>query len=124
MDEKEFKNRIAELAVIEDVKVASVNIRSKKQEEEMSDLFPPGENPTLGFELKAIRAQEKLCELGCGDMVANQRIEYKKHIYPIDHWRTRCVNCECTLSPDGKGFIEGVANVNNAYMRYFKNKRD
>lgn len=123
MDDKEFKNRIAELAIIEDIKVAKVNIRSKKQEDEISDLFPPGENPTLGFELKEIREQAKLCELGCGDIVIGQRIEHKRYDYPITHWRTRCVNCDCTLSPDKAGFLQGITNINNTFARYLKNKK-
>ena len=123
MNDKEFKTRIAELADIEDIKVPVVNIRSKKQEEELADLFPPGENPTLGFELKRLKPQARLCELGCGDIVENQHIEYKKYEYPVTHWRTRCTTCECTLSPDGKGFIEGTVQVNNAFARYFKERK-
>lgn len=121
MDRDEFKNKVAELADIEDIKVPKPNIRSKKQEE-YGDVFPPGENPTLGFELKGIREQTKLCELGCGEMVVGQRVEYKRYDYPVTHWRTKCVNCDCTLSPDKTGFIQGATQVNNTFYRYFKDK--
>ncbi len=121
MKDSEFRSRIQEFAEIEDHKVAQVNIRSKKQEEE-GNIFPPGENPTLGFAIKRMKPNSRLCELGCGEVVNNQVIEIKKHHSPVTHWRTKCVNCNCVLSPDGTGLIDATngSSLQNAFIRHYK----
>lgn len=126
MKEEEFRARVAELAEIEDIKVPEVSYRSKKEEDELGDLFPPGENPTLGFELKKLKPNAKLCELGCGEIVDNQIIQHKMYTFPVTHWRTKCMTCNCTLSPDKKGFLEDTkTSVQNAFVQYFKtNSKD
>lgn len=62
-------------------------------------------NPTLGYKLVKFKDVFRACELGCGDIVSNQRIEYKVQ-HPEDGcWRIRCVNCSRTVNPEG-GFLE------------------
>ena len=77
------------------------------------------DNPTLGFDLVKVKDQHRLCELGCGEIVTNQIIEKRHVITPKKHWRTRCKNCDCYVSPDGKGFIKGSHSVQHAFARYF-----
>lgn len=77
-------------------------------------------NPTLGFKLVKLKEKHRLCELDCGDLVANQVVERRLAFTPEKHWRTRCQNCAKFVSPDGVGFIEGGHAVAAAYTRYFK----
>lgn len=77
------------------------------------------DNPTLGFELVKIKDTHRLCELGCGEIVTNQVIEKRHAMTPKSHWRTRCKNCDCYVSPDGKGFIKGSHAVQHAFARHF-----
>jgi hypothetical protein len=79
-------------------------------------------NPTLGFKLIKLKPVERLCELnhvGCNDIVADQRIEKRLYRHPINHWRTRCANCDRYVDPEGTGFVKGGANTQNVYIRYF-----
>lgn len=119
MKDDEIKARVAELAEIEDHKVAQVNIRSRKQELEGPPTFPPGENPTLGFRIKRIRNQSRLCEIGCGDIVDYQVVEYRFGTSPAPHWKTRCANCQKYLHPNGHEFMSGGHNIANAYVSHF-----
>lgn len=77
------------------------------------------ENPTLGFKFIKLKDKHQSCELGCGDIVTNQVIERRLALTPEKHWRTRCQNCGCYLSPDGQGFLEGGHQIQAAYVKYF-----
>lgn len=123
MKNDEFLARIAELAEIEYQKVPEVVIRSKKQEEEFPPPFPPGENPTLGFRITRIRNQNRLCELGCGQIVESQVIERKFNLTPEPHWKTRCATCQNYVHPSGQGFIRGGHQVQNEYVKAFRNSK-
>ncbi len=122
MKNDEFRARVAELAVIKDIKVARVTVRSKKQEQE-GEVFPPGENPTLGFEIKRIKPVKRSCELACGKQVANQVIEKRLNHSPVKHWKVKCVNCGAHQHPSGQGLIGvDVPHLHNEYVKYFKSE--
>lgn len=76
-------------------------------------------NPTLGFKFIKLKDKHQACELGCGDIVTNQVIERRLAFTPQKHWRTRCQNCGCYVSPDGLGFIDGSHQVAAAFIRHF-----
>ena len=78
------------------------------------------ENPTLCFKIVKLKPVQRLCELGCGDVVANQQVEKRLCITPVNHWRTQCITCGCFVSPDGQGFIKGAHSIQAAYMLHFK----
>ena len=77
-------------------------------------------NPTLGFKIVKIKPVQRLCELGCGDVIANQQVEKRLCITPVNHWRTQCITCGKFISPDGQGFIKGAHSIQAAYMLHFK----
>jgi hypothetical protein len=127
MDKKEFKDRIAELAEIQDLKpakVASIRLDETDQNDVRTN---DGEwlhinqevNPTLGFKFIKLKDQSRDCQLGCGDVVINQVVEQRLAFTPQKHWRTKCVTCGCFVSPDGQGFIEGGHQIQAAYMKHF-----
>ena len=76
------------------------------------------ENPSLGVEIVKLKDRHALCELGCGDIVTNQVIETRICYQPIEHWRTRCNNCGCYPTPDGKGFVQGSNGIQAAYRAW------
>lgn len=126
MDKKEFREFIESVAEVKDVKPAtSSSIRldedsggTVRYQDQWVEIGKD-ENPTLGFKFVKLKPNFKSCELGCGDIVENQVIERKLHIFPVKHWRTRCKTCNHTVSPDGKGFIEHNTAVHNAFIKWF-----
>lgn len=126
MDKQKFKDFLQEVAVIKELKPSTTGVRldenSGGEVRYGNEWIEVGrhENPTLGFKFVKTKDKMKACELGCGDVVANQVIESKICVTPKPHWRTRCVNCDCFVSPDGKGFIKGGIQIQNAYTRYFR----
>lgn len=131
MDKNEYKKRLEELAVIKERKPAKSAQHNRFAKEIITEIDEEtGEeyeieveikdNPTLGFDLVKIKDRIALCELGCGEVVSNQIVEKRYCEFPVKHWRTKCKNCDCFVSPDGRGFIKGGAQIQNAYNRFFK----
>lgn len=86
-----------------------------------SRMIVDGVNITVPKKIKAVKHEPKLCELGCGQMVIDQKIEKSFHTWPESHWRTKCTNCQHYLHPNGKELVKGV----NAFRSHFfkKNKQ-
>jgi len=133
MDPKELRQKLEQVAELKDRKpLRSANHRPAIEyitevDEDGEEYQIPVEikdNPTLGYELVKVKEQHRLCELGCGEVVTNQIIELRFVRTPQPHWRTRCRNCDCYVSPDGKGFIKGSHTVQNAYGRYFNSNKN
>jgi hypothetical protein len=76
-----------------------------------------GVNITIPKTIKAIKHQPKLCELNCGQMVINQKIERSWHSWPEPHWRTKCTNCQHYLHPNGKELVKGINNFKSYYSK-------
>lgn len=129
MDKQEFKRQLEQVAEIKVPKPkTSPGIRldeTHQNDVRVGDewiLVNKEQNDTLPFEF--IKAKDRIasCELGCGDIVTNQVIEKRYCQSPVGHWRTRCGNCQCFVSPDGLGFIEGGHAVQAAYIKFFREK--
>lgn len=126
MDKNEFKKRLEEVAEIEILKPKKdPNIRLDDSAE---DVVRVGDewveltskvNPTLGFKFIKLKDNNQACELGCGKIVANQLIERRLCFSPKKHWRTRCSNCSCFVSPDGQSLVDGAHEIQRAYNRHF-----
>ena len=127
MDKKKFVDFIESVAEVKHLKPAT-SPTMRLDETHQNDVKVGDEwihinkdsNPTLGLKFVKLKPQHRLCELGCGDIVSNQVVEKRLATHPKPHWRTRCTNCECFVSPDGEGFIKGGHQIQAAYMRYFK----
>jgi len=126
MNKHELKQRIAAVAEIKELKpVTAAHIRL--DETHTNDVkvgnhwttITKDINPTLGFKLLKLKDQFRSCELACGEVIANQVIEKRLVFTPEKHWRTRCATCGKFVSPDGRGFVQGGANIQNAYIKYF-----
>lgn len=79
----------------------------------------PTSNETLGWEIVKLKEVPKQCELGCGDIVCNQVVERRFAQTPKPHWKTRCRNCGCFVTPDGQGFVNSGIVIQNLYVRHF-----
>lgn len=130
MDKNEYRRRLEEVAVIKEKKPVKTAEQPRWAKEIVIEIDEETgeeieverevtENPTLGIEIVKIKDSVKLCELGCGDVVTNQLIEKKLHLFPKKHWRETCKNCNLTPHPAGIGFIKGGAQVQNEYRRYY-----
>lgn len=120
---KEFVQSVAEIKELTPKKDPSIRLDDNAEElvrvgDEWFEITAKS-NPTLGFKFIKLKEQHRACELGCGDIVANQKIEKRLAFTPEKHWRTRCANCGCYVSPDGEGFIEGGHQIAAAYLRHF-----
>lgn len=117
MDKDKFKELISSVALIKDLgteiddlgrlkkpKIQDFEFDEEGEPIEQEELFSEG-NPTLGFRLVKIHPVPKLCELGCGKIVEDQKISHKVHSVPKKHWRTSCNKCMKVVGPDGKMYI-------------------
>ena len=126
MDKKQFKQFVESVAEIKDLtpkKDPGIRLDNDAEDtcrvgDEWIEITAKS-NPTLGFKFIKLKDVHRECQLGCGDMVSNQVVERRYALTPQRHWRTRCQNCGCYVSPDGKGFIEGGHQIAAAYIRYF-----
>ena len=129
MKPEQLKELIKTVAEIKELKPAKSPKHNRLATETIIEIDEDGEeyevvkeiteNPTLGFQLVKLKEVARECQLGCGDMVVNQVVEKRFCSTPEKHWRTRCQNCGCYVSPDGEGFIEGSHVLYNAYVRHF-----
>lgn len=131
MDKNELKQRIQEVAIIKEKKPTKSPTHNRLAKEVVIEVDDDGEeyevereiteNPTLGFELVALKDQHRVCELGCGNIVSNQKIEKRLTHYPEPHWRTRCVNCTRYISPLDGTMVE-KNKIQSVYWTYFYRK--
>lgn len=131
MDKHELKQRIQEVAIIKELKPTKSPQHNRLAKEIVTELDEDGneieverevtENPTLGFELVALKEQHRLCELGCGNVVSNQVIETRLLQMPEKHWRTKCVNCGLHRSPIDGTMIDRT-QIQNVFWKYFYHK--
>ena len=129
MDPKEFRQRLETIAELKDCKPARNS--GERINLEVTEVTLNGElveidqefNPTLGFELVKLKDSVKICELGCGKVVVNQKIEQRYYVNPEPHWKTKCTNCGCFLSPDGKEFIKNSNLAQNIFRAHFTNAK-
>lgn len=126
MDKKQFQEFLESVAEIKQLK-PSTSATIRLDENSGGEVRYDNEwveigkdhNPTLGFKFLKLKPKPNVCELGCGKIVDNQKIEKRLYAYPEKHWRTQCKSCHRTVSPDGKQFIKDSASVQNAFYRWF-----
>lgn len=123
MKEHEIRQRLAELAELEPLRVfEGDSLRGARSTVFLDQpLYDGGANPLVGQQVVKIHAEPRPCRMGCGQTLKNQVIEYRQGQNPYIHWKVRCANCHNYLNPNGGDFIQGV-EVSNAYARYFKNR--
>jgi hypothetical protein len=107
MDNKILKQFIATVAEIKELKPVTDGSRPP---DDGTHVIYQGEwieidrktNPTLGFKFIKLKPVQRLCQLGCGDIVPDQIIERRHVQYPHPHWKTRCATCHKYLMPTGE----------------------
>jgi hypothetical protein len=80
-------------------------------------------NETLPWILKELKPIEKLCEIGCGKIIADQIVDKKFYHSPVPHWRTSCRKCQKAVGPKGE-LITGSVHIQNAYFKHFNYGKD
>jgi len=131
MDKEKFKQLVKSVAEIKEEKPTRTASSGRLLKEWVTETDPatgeeyqvereiPLVNSTLGFTLVKLKPVPRLCELGCGDIVCDQVVERRFGETPKPHWKTRCKNCGCYLTPDGEGFVEGGHAIQSLYHRHF-----
>jgi len=107
MDNKLLKEFIASVADIKELKPVTDGSRPP---EDGTQVVYQGQwieidrknNPSLGFKFIRLKPVQRLCQLGCGDIVPDQVIERRHVQYPHPHWKTRCATCHKYLMPTGE----------------------
>jgi hypothetical protein len=128
MDKKEFETRLAQLVDFEYV-VPKVLRDEKLDGDAHQQVFYEGtsieidrdHNPTLGIRITKLKPKYAACELGCGDVVANQVIQKMYNRTLVDHWRTKCATCGKYVHPSGEGFIKSDGtSVSTDFSNHFR----
>lgn len=127
MDKKQIKDFVESVAEIKLLKPVTDRNRSP---DEASHVIYNGEwitvdrhaNPTLGFKFIKLKDVERACELGCGQIVKNQKIERRLVFTPVTHWRTRCTKCQAFVHPNGVDLIKGAHAVQATFLKHFTDK--
>jgi hypothetical protein len=129
ISKEKLRELIEQVALIKDLKPktsSEVRLDNTDQNEVIYDgeeiLINKEVNPTLGFELVKIKPVERVCELGCGRIVPDQKIQKRMYMNPIKHWRTRCDSCGLWQKPTKDGFVESRV-CQNEYTVYFNRFR-
>jgi len=130
IDKQKLRELIEQVAEIEDVSPRSTtDVRYPEVDD--NEIIIDGEevvlnkqfNPTLGFELLKLKPVERLCELGCGKIIPDQKIERRFYTTPARHWRTKCVACGLWELPDKTGFVDS-RSCQNAHVVFFHQIRN
>lgn len=129
MDPIKFKTQLKLLAEVRDVKPFryatehisddTVKVVIEGESIELSQEF----NPTLGVELVKVKEINRICEMGCGKIVANQKIEKRFTDTPLPHWKTRCTNCGAYINPEGTGLITDSQLAHAAFRNFYMRKK-
>lgn len=116
MDKEEFKRRVAEVAVIKDVKPHKSPEHNRFARETVIEVDEDGEeylvereiteNPTLGFVIVELKPVDRPCVWSCGRIVTDQKIESRLAFTPHPHYRARCTNCSMYISPKDGTFVD------------------
>ena len=124
---KEFIQQHAEIKVVKPASDPNIRIDADAEDLVIYDgeliKLTSKENPTLGFKFIKLKDKFGVCEMGCGEVVANQVIEQRMVFTPKKHWRTRCATCNKYKSPDGKSIINNSATIQREYVRYFNERK-
>jgi hypothetical protein len=86
---------------------------------EDSRVIVDGVNITLPRKLKGIKHEPRMCELGCGKIAVDQRIDIRFQNYPEKHWIQKCNFCQYYKMPDGNF----ARNSQQLYSELLKKKR-
>ena len=133
MDPLEFKQRLEEIAIIQEIKPVGINNCKKRFElvieidqdgnETEVEVPIPIENQTLGIEIIKLKPITKLCEMGCGKVIPNQKLEKRMSVYPVPHWKTKCCNCGKYLAPNGIDLLEDSHRAQAAFLWHLRDKK-
>ena len=133
MDKEEFKRRVAEVAVIKELKPAKTAEHNRFATEIVIEVDEDGEeyevereitdNPTLGFVIVELKPVDRPCVWSCGKIVTDQKIESRLAISPHPHYRARCTNCSMYISPKDGTFVDSYQYGRDLYaVKYGKDK--
>lgn len=81
-------------------------------------------NPSLpGLKWIGLKPVERPCELGCGDLVTDQKIERRLAFTPTKHWKTRCANCQKYVHPDGVSLVDSSQTAQKIYQAWLAGEK-
>ena len=133
MDKNEFKQRVAEVAVIKELKPTKTASHNRLATEIVIEVDEDGEeyeverevteNPTLGFALVQLKPVDRPCAWSCGKVVTDQVLESRLVYTPFKHYRTRCTNCSMYISPKDGKFVDSYQFSRDLYAIAIKKNK-
>jgi hypothetical protein len=136
MDEKQFLQKLSEVAHWERPKVSAADPRRPKrgrksaeemeweenEEEMIGEELIVGPNETVPPVLTKLKPIAKICE-DCGILAENRRVEIRMCSYPIEHFRHHCKACGLTKSPiTGVFELKQGVELQNTFKKYWYNR--
>jgi hypothetical protein len=107
MDKNKFRSFIESVSIV------------KKYKPQRS--IEPDPNPALGdIAFNGLKPVERPCMINCGKTVVDQVVERRLIFTPVKHWRTRCVNCQSFIHPNGVDIVKGAHLVQSIFQKHFK----
>ena len=120
---REFIESVAEIKVVTPTKDQYGSADGIYMQGDVEVEITQDDNPTLGFKLIKVKPISKLCEMGCGLIVDNQKIECRLSEYPKPHWKTKCSNCGKYLAPNGVDLLEDANKAQAAFLWHLRDKK-
>lgn len=138
MDEKEFLERLSEVAEWTRPKIGRADPRRPKRpgrrtreeidwdlnEEAMEgEEIQTGPNLTVAPQLTKLKPVINICD-DCGRQCENRRVEIRLCGYPQDHFRHHCKACGLTKNPfTGRFDLEQGIELQNIFRKYWYNRQ-
>lgn len=124
---KEFLMSVGEIELLTPKSSPEIRQGDERNEVKFQDEFieiHKKHNPSLGFKIKKINDHIELCQIGCGQIVTNQRIEYRAAHPDEPNWRVKCANCGKYKHPSEPGIIENKSMMPTIFAEYRKSLKD
>lgn len=99
------------------IKQVRIEVDEYGEEIEIEEEVYPETNLTVQPEIKRLKPVERVCQLGCGKIVEDQKLNIRLHTRPYKHYRTHCNGCMKWVNPYGE--IVGSNIIEGDYYRYF-----
>ena len=99
------------------IKQVRIEVDEWGEEVEIEEEVWPEGNPTVLPVIKQLKPVERVCQLGCGKIIEDQKLNIRLHIKPYKHYRTHCNGCMKWKNPYGE--IVSSSTIEQDYYRYF-----
>ena len=133
MDKQQFEQFLEQVAVLKNtgpngckakpkkpVKRIRIEIDEWGEEVEIEEFEVPEDNLTLAPIIDSLKPVERPCQLSCGKVVVDQKINMRLYPKPFKHFRTHCNTCMKWQNPYGQMVVSNL--IEPDYYRFFSER--